>query len=97
MHFRVAVQKLRTDGRGAFQYLPSRAFGAEGDKNCDERTVGQLFSLQVWKMKSTAWHDRHSLKCLYMTGVPIWHDMTLIQVSLIIDEIFIPSVHTVIR
>ena len=26
----------RTDGRGALQYLPSRAFGAAGDKNIIE-------------------------------------------------------------
>ena len=37
MRFRVTVRKLnvmdrRTDGR-ALQYLPSRAFGAAGDKN----------------------------------------------------------------
>ena len=40
MHFRVTVRKLnvtdrrtdrQTDGRGALQYLPSRAFGAAGD------------------------------------------------------------------
>ena len=42
MHFRVTVRKLNvteTDGivqpdrRGAFQYLPSHAFGAAGDNN----------------------------------------------------------------
>ena len=37
MRFWVTVRKLnvtdgRTDGRGALQYLPSRAFGAAGDK-----------------------------------------------------------------
>ena len=36
MRFRVTVRKLnvtdrQTDGRGALQYLPSRAFGAAGD------------------------------------------------------------------
>ena len=38
LRFWVTVRKLnvtdrRTDGRGALQYLPSRAFGAAGDKN----------------------------------------------------------------
>ena len=38
MRFWVTVRKLnvtdrRTDGRGALQYLPSRAFGAAGDNN----------------------------------------------------------------
>ena len=42
MRFRVTVRKLnvtdgqtdrQTDGRGALQYLPSRAFGAAGDNN----------------------------------------------------------------
>ena len=38
MRFRVTVRKLnmtdgQTDRRGAFQYLPSRAFGTAGDNN----------------------------------------------------------------
>ena len=34
MRLRVTVRKLHvTDGRGALQYLPSRAFGAAGDNN----------------------------------------------------------------
>ena len=37
MRFRVTVRDRRTDGqtdgRGALQYLPSRAFGTAGDNN----------------------------------------------------------------
>ena len=49
MRFSVTVRKLnvtdrRTDGRGALQYLPSRAFGAAGDKtifNQTDKIVGR--------------------------------------------------------
>ena len=30
----------QTDRRGALQYLPSRAFGAVGDKNCSSIALG---------------------------------------------------------
>ena len=46
MRFLVTVRKLnmtdkQTDGRGALQYLPSRAFGAAGDNK--EKTIDNKF------------------------------------------------------
>ena len=35
----------QTDGRGALQYLPSRAFGAAGDKNTDRPQIVAVFAI----------------------------------------------------
>ena len=56
--WKLNVTDRRTDGRGALQYLPSRAFGAAGDK----KLSGRFWEINILSEKLTPTTDESALE-----------------------------------